>query len=144
MTAHSWANEYTMNHDEFKSDGLSRLSFMLRAGYGLGALSLGQLMGNLDASAAPQNIPEVNAGLLNETHLEPRAKRIIFIHTLGAMSQADYFRLQADAGPDARSAAAALGKGHGPPVDDGCRTDVVSRGRTPSFRSTSTVRAAPG
>ncbi len=48
-------------------------------------------MGNLEASAAPQSIPEVNAGLLGETHLEPRAKRVIFIHTLGAMSQADTF-----------------------------------------------------
>ena len=80
-----------MNHDEFTSDGINRRSFMLRAGYGLGALSLGQMMGSLTASAAPQNIPEVNAGLLTETHLEPRAKRIIFIHTLGAMSQADTF-----------------------------------------------------
>ncbi len=80
-----------MNHDELKKNGLDRRSFMLRAGYGLGALSLGQLMGSLETSAAPQNIPEVNSGLLPQTHHEPRAKRVIFIHTLGAISQVDTF-----------------------------------------------------
>ncbi len=80
-----------MNHDELKKNGLDRRSFMLRAGYGLGALSLGQLMGSLETAAAPQSIPEVNSGLLSETHHEPRAKRVIFIHTLGAISQVDTF-----------------------------------------------------
>ena len=81
-----------MNHDEFRSDAMNLRSFMLRAGCGLGAVSLGQLMGSLTAAAsAPQALGESNAGLLTELHVQPRANRVIFVHTLGAISQADTF-----------------------------------------------------
>ena len=80
-----------MSHDAFNRAAMNRRSFMLRAGCGLGAVSLGELMGSLTASAAPQAGPEANVGQLAEPHFEAKAKRVIFIHILGAMSQADTF-----------------------------------------------------
>ena len=80
-----------MNHRQFEADAMSRRSFMMRAGCGLGAVSLGQLMGSLEVSAAPQVVAEANVGLLTQPHIQPRANRVIFIHTLGAISQVDTF-----------------------------------------------------
>ena len=80
-----------MSHDVSISDAMNRRSFMLRAGCGLGAVSLGQLMGSLRATAAPQEAGAANVGVLAAPHLQPRANRVIFIHILGAMSQTDTF-----------------------------------------------------
>lgn len=69
---------------------LERRSFMLRAGLGLGALTLAELTGGATLaaqSAAPGKLP----GILPELHHAPRAKRVICLHMLGAMSQADTF-----------------------------------------------------
>src|SRR5436309_2930597 len=64
----------------------SRRSFLLRAGVGLGTLSLAELLGGRDAWAArdPQNV-----GALGAPHFAPRAKRVIQLHMLGAISHVD-------------------------------------------------------
>src|SRR5438552_1102985 len=64
----------------------SRRSFLLRAGVGLGTLSLAELLGGRNAWAArdPQNI-----GALGAPHFAPRAKRVIQLHMLGAISHVD-------------------------------------------------------
>ena len=64
----------------------SRRSFLLRAGVGLGTLSLAELLGDRNAWAArdPQNV-----GALGAPHFAPRAKRVIQLHMLGAISHVD-------------------------------------------------------
>src|SRR5438874_13822117 len=64
----------------------SRRSFLLRAGVGLGTLSLAELLGGRDAWAArdPQN-----GGALGAPHFAPRAKRVVLLHMLGAISTVD-------------------------------------------------------
>src|SRR5436190_18334595 len=65
---------------------LGRRSFLLRSGFGLGSLSLAQLLGLSMSSASPQTVSP-SSGL----HLPARAKRVIYMHMLGAMSQCDTF-----------------------------------------------------
>ena len=66
----------------------SRRSMILNSGVGLGAISLFDLFGGsaLAQQAAPQNF-----GLLGAPHHAPRAKRVIMLHMLGAMSHVDTF-----------------------------------------------------
>src|SRR5262245_60958416 len=66
----------------------SRRSFLLRAGIGLGTISLAELLSGRKAWAArdPQNV-----GALGAPHFAPRAKRVIQLHMLGAISHVDTF-----------------------------------------------------
>src|SRR5665213_3421919 len=63
---------------------LHRRHFFQRTGLGLGALALGSLL--REASAASENplAPK-------PPHFAPRAKRVIYLHMIGAPSQLDLF-----------------------------------------------------
>ena len=68
----------------------ARRSFLLNAGAGLGALSLLDLLGAGSASA--QGVEEaMNAGVLGAGQIPARAKRVIMLHMLGAISHVDTF-----------------------------------------------------
>src|ERR1700677_2494076 len=73
---------------------MARRSFLLRTGLGLGSLSLAQLFGRsklLRGATTPAAAPPLNHGVLGTGHLPARAKRVIHIHHLGAVSQVDTF-----------------------------------------------------
>lgn len=66
-----------------------RRSFLLRSGLGLGGLAAAQLMG---ASGAFAQSVAGNGGILGSGgHFPARAKRVIYLHMLGAISQVDTF-----------------------------------------------------
>ena len=62
---------------------LTRRSFLRTAGLGLGALALA------DLSWAAE--PAASLGVLGRPHYMPTAKRVIFMHMFGALSQVDSF-----------------------------------------------------
>jgi hypothetical protein len=67
----------------------SRRQFLLKTGAGLGWLSLAELLGS-PAWAQQSLIPaDAHAGLPGFPHFQPRVKRIIYLHMLGAFSQND-------------------------------------------------------
>jgi hypothetical protein len=76
---------------------LVRRSFILKSCGALGALTAADLLGmtvplsaqtpGQPAAAAPGRLP----GILNATHHPARAKRVIYLHMLGAMSHVDTF-----------------------------------------------------
>jgi hypothetical protein len=72
---------------------LGRRSFMLRAGVGLGALSVAELLGTDTLAQAPP--ARVSAGPsrgeLGAGHFPARAQRVICLHMLGAISHVDTF-----------------------------------------------------
>src|SRR5438477_2574706 len=63
---------------------LNRRAFFQNAGLGIGALALGSLL--REASAAPANPLSARA-----PHFAPKAKRVIYLHMVGAPSQLDLF-----------------------------------------------------
>jgi Protein of unknown function (DUF1501) len=67
----------------------SRRQFLLKTGAGLGWVSLAELLTG-PAWAQQSPIPaDAHAGLPGFPHFQPRAKRIIYLHMLGAFSQND-------------------------------------------------------
>ena len=73
---------------------IDRRSFMLRGGLGLGALSIAELFGVRASAQAPVAAPArdaVNRGALGAGHFPARAKRVICLHMLGAISHVDTF-----------------------------------------------------
>jgi hypothetical protein len=68
---------------------LAKRAFMLRAGVGLGALSLSQLAGQ--SALSQQAAARANPGILGDGHFPARAKRVICLHMLGAISHVDTF-----------------------------------------------------
>ncbi|MEO8464782.1 MAG: DUF1501 domain-containing protein [Gammaproteobacteria bacterium] len=66
----------------------SRRSFLLRSIGGLGALSLLDLMGGRALGAGTETM---NVGVLGSGPLQARAKRVICLHMLGAISHVDTF-----------------------------------------------------
>ena len=66
-----------------------RRRFMLRAGVGLGALSLGELTCSSALAQAASN--SSGTGILGAGHVPARAKRVICLHMLGAISHVDTF-----------------------------------------------------
>jgi len=66
----------------------SRRSFLLRSIGGLGALSLLDLMGGRAVAAGTETM---NVGVLGSGPLQARAKRVICLHMLGAISHVDTF-----------------------------------------------------
>src|SRR5262245_31325781 len=69
----------------------ARRSFLLRAGVGLGALSAAELLGANSFAAAPAANAEGTHGILGSGHHPARAKRVICLHMLGAISHVDTF-----------------------------------------------------
>ena len=69
----------------------ARRSFLLNAGAGLGALSLLDLLGADRASAQSAATEAMNAGVLGAGQIPARAKRVIMLHMLGAISHVDTF-----------------------------------------------------
>ena len=68
-------------------NSISRRFLFQRTGLGLGAMSLSALLGNQTAIGAPQTNPL----LPRQPMFAPRAKRIIYLHMIGAPSQLDLF-----------------------------------------------------
>lgn len=68
----------------------ARRSFMLQAGAGLGALSLLDVIGG-GAFAQSTGVEPMNIGTLGAGHHTARAKRVICLHMLGAISHVDTF-----------------------------------------------------
>jgi hypothetical protein len=66
-----------------------RRSFLMKAGAGLGALSAAQIMGLPMAHA--QEAHSGGGGILRGGHFPARAKRVIYLHMLGAFSQCDTY-----------------------------------------------------
>src|SRR6185295_19926134 len=69
----------------------ARRAFILKTGMGLGWLSLAELLGT-SAFAQQSPVPvDAHAGLPGFPHFAPKAKRVIYLHMLGAISQVDTF-----------------------------------------------------
>ncbi|MEO6784672.1 MAG: DUF1501 domain-containing protein [Chthoniobacteraceae bacterium] len=64
---------------------LDRRAFFQRSGLGLGALALSSLLGESFAA------PAANPLAARPPHFAPRAKRVIYLHMIGAPSQLDLF-----------------------------------------------------
>ncbi len=68
-------------------DLLNRRAFFQRSGLGIGAMALGSLMRNESAQAATASNPLA----AHAARFAPKAKRIIYLHMIGAPSQLDLF-----------------------------------------------------
>ncbi len=79
-----------MNPFEKHSLRLTRRTFLGKSALGLGTMALGSLLGRTALAATPD--PSVNwRGVLNPTHLAPRAKRVIFLCMAGGPSHLETF-----------------------------------------------------
>src|SRR5512135_3198119 len=65
--------------------------FVLRAGLGLGALSVLDVLGGARAATEPSAAEAMNVGVLGTGQYPARAKRVIMLHMLGAISHVDTF-----------------------------------------------------
>ena len=86
-----------MTHEDFDA---ARRAFILRIGAGLGWLTAAELIGTpawaqqpvrRGGSSDPPGIGHYSYGALQAPHFTPTAKRIIYLHMLGAVSQVDTF-----------------------------------------------------
>ena len=68
---------------------LCRRTFLHSGGLNVGSIALGMLLRN-EASSAPI-IPSPNSLIPRRPHFVPRAKRVIYLHMIGAPSQLDLF-----------------------------------------------------
>ena len=75
--------------DQHNPIDAAKRAFLLRAGAGLGALSLSELMAPLANAQTERSI--ANTGILGTGHHPARAKRVICLHMLGAISHVDTF-----------------------------------------------------
>src|SRR5215470_6803439 len=76
-------------HDSCEFDS-TRRSFLLKLGAGLGWVSIAELLGTHAWAQAPA-APTFSHGVLTAPHFPPTAKRVIYLHMLGAISQVDTF-----------------------------------------------------
>ena len=67
----------------------ARRTFLLKLGAGLGWLSAAELLGAPAWAQAPASA--FSRGILTAPHVKPTAKRVIYLHMLGAVSQVDTF-----------------------------------------------------
>src|SRR5262245_38691886 len=79
-----------MMHDSRDCDS-ARRAFLLKLGAGLGWVSIGELLGTAAWAQAPAAGPTYSHGVLTAPHVPPTAKRVIYLHMLGAISQVDTF-----------------------------------------------------
>src|SRR5690348_3774685 len=87
-----------MNIDDFNQ---ARRAFLLRLGAGLGWLTAAELIGTpawaqqnpsrTSGSSDPPDEARYSYGVLTNAHFAPTAKRVIYLHMLGAVSQVDTF-----------------------------------------------------
>ena len=81
-----------MNPFEEFSLNLSRREFLRRSGLGLGGMALGSLLTErMIAAPAPAATPPADPLAPRPPHFAPRAKRVIYLHMVGAPSQLDLF-----------------------------------------------------
>jgi hypothetical protein len=69
----------------------ARRSFLLKLGAGLGWVSVAELLGTPAWAQQPAAGGVFSHGALTAPHFPPTAKRIIYLHMLGAISQVDTF-----------------------------------------------------
>lgn len=71
---------------------LNRRHFMSRLSLGLGSLALGNLLGCTGSVEASGSAPVMGIrGIMDKTHISPKAKRIIYLFQSGGPSQLDLF-----------------------------------------------------
>ena len=68
-----------------------RRKFLLQLGAGLGWITAAELLGAPAWAQAPSGDKPYSRGVLTAPHFKPAAKRVIYLHMLGAVSQADTF-----------------------------------------------------
>ncbi len=68
-----------------------RRTFLLRLGAGLGWITAAELLGTPAWAQAVAGEKPYSRGVLSAPHVKPTAKRVIYLHMLGAVSQADTF-----------------------------------------------------
>jgi hypothetical protein len=70
----------------------TRRTFLKSTGLGFGSIALGSLLAeSLFAAGSPVNPPAANSLAARAPHFAPRAKRVIYLHMVGAPSQLDLF-----------------------------------------------------
>src|SRR5215475_16102393 len=83
-----------MFDDIIERVNLARRRFMLRAGAGIGALAAAELLGSnrgVGAVSDGASAVQPNTGVLGTGQFPARAKRVIQLHMLGAISHVDCF-----------------------------------------------------
>src|SRR5262245_13103474 len=81
-----------MNMSDFREQiDRERRRFLLGTGAGLGWVALSQLTAQPLLAQQVASATQPNAGLPGLPHFPATAKRVIYLHMLGAMSQADTF-----------------------------------------------------
>ena len=68
---------------------IARRSFLRNTGVGLGSMALGSLLAK-QAGASQESVPKWS-GMIQPTHFEPKAKRIIWLYMAGGMTHIDTF-----------------------------------------------------
>jgi len=76
---------------ETEARDLARRLFLLRLGAGFGWLTAAQLLGARVHAQAPAAADWISNGQVRAPHVRPTAKRVIYLHMLGAVSQVDTF-----------------------------------------------------
>lgn len=79
-----------MSDPRYENALSARRAFLLKLGAGAGWLSAAELMGT-PAWAQQTTAAPYSRGLLTEPHVPPTAKRVIYMHMLGAFSHVDTF-----------------------------------------------------
>jgi len=85
-----------MNRERHDLFDLARRKFLLQLGAGFGWVTAAELLGTPawaqgPRAAAPGGDAPYSRGMLTAPHVKPTAKRIIYLHMLGAVSQVDTF-----------------------------------------------------
>ena len=80
-----------MNDDLKDAFDRERRKFLLKLGAGLGWVTAAELLGAPAWAQAPSGEKPYSRGMLTAPHVKPTAKRVIYLHMLGAVSQADTF-----------------------------------------------------
>ena len=82
-----------MNDDIRSAIYHARRGFMLKLGAGLGWMTAAELLGRpaWAQQAAPAAPAPFSRGFLEAPHVPPTAKRVIYLHMLGAVSHVDTF-----------------------------------------------------
>jgi hypothetical protein len=83
--------EMTMSSEFTDTFDRERRKFLLQLGAGLGWLTAAELVGTPAWAQAPSVEKPYSRGVLTASHFKPTAKRVIYLHMLGAVSQADTF-----------------------------------------------------
>jgi hypothetical protein len=80
-----------MTHELTNAFDRERRKFLLQLGAGLGWITAAELLGAPAWAQAPSGDKPYSRGVLTAPHFKPAAKRVIYLHMLGAVSQADTF-----------------------------------------------------